>query len=226
MARLTRAEFANDEYYHVYNRGTDKRDIFTDSYDLNRFYESLAQFNTVKPIGSIYEQTFSKRKSRPDNSLVEIVCYALNPNHYHLLLKQVSDRGIEKFIQRLGTGYTKYFNHKHKRSGVLFQGKFKSIHVETNEYLLHLSIYINLNDRVHQLVGQLGSPTSKLMKGRTSLREYATYSTNSIVGICSPAIILGQFSNYVEYLSLANDVLPQILEQKKNLKELETLFLE
>ena len=69
-------------------------------------------------------------------------------------------------MQRLGTGYTMYFNEKEKRSGSLFQGVFKSLHINTNEYLLHLSAYVNLNDRVHQL----GSETSKLVK--SSWREY------------------------------------------------------
>lgn len=219
MARLNRNDFASGEFYHVYNRGTDKRDIFIDHYDFDRFYKSLVQFNTIEPIGSIYEQSFLKENPKHHKSLVEIICYALNHNHYHLLLKQVSDRGIEKFIHRLGTGYTKYFNHKHKRNGVLFQGKFKSIHVESNEYLLHLSIYINLNDQIHQL----GSPTSK---SRTSFNEYAKHPDKSVLDICFPAIILSQFSNVQEYLSLAKDTLPQILEQKKDLKELELLFLE
>ena len=157
MPRLSREDFASGEFYHVYNRGTDKRDIFVDSNDLDRFYKSLIHFNAVEPVGSIYELSFSQENSKPAKPLVEIICYALNQNHYHLLLKQVSDRGIEKFIQRLGTGYTKYFNNKHKRNGVLFQGKFKSVHVDSNEYLLHLSIYINLNEHAHKL----GSPTSK-----------------------------------------------------------------
>lgn len=219
MARLGRDDFAPGEFYHIYNRGSDKRDIFIDSHDFDRFYKSLVQFNTVDPIGSIYEQSFLKEDFQPSRPLVEIICYALNHNHYHLLLKQVADQGIEKFIQRLGTGYTKYFNHRHKRDGVLFQGKFKSIHVGSNEYLLHLSIYINLNDQVHQL----GSRTSK---SRTSLNEYARYPAKLISNICFPSIIIDQFSSPQEYLSLARDTLPQITEHKKDLKDLELLLIE
>ena len=188
-----------------------------------RFYQSLTQFNTIDPIGSIYEQSFSKGGNNSVKPLVEIICYALNLNHYHLLLKQVSERGIEKFIHRLGTGYTKYFNHKHKRTGVLFQGKFKSIHIKTNEYLIHLSVYINLNDRVHKL----GSPTSKL-QSRTSLKEYSEYCSKSRSGsvICYPSIILDQFATPAEFLSLAEDTLPQILATKDDLKEMNDLLLE
>jgi len=67
------------------------------------------------------------------------------PNHFHLLLNQKREGGIVKFMQKLGTGYTMYFNTKNKRDGVLFQGAFKSIPIESDEYLIYLSSYIHLN---------------------------------------------------------------------------------
>ena len=67
--------------------------------------------------------------------LVQIICYCLNPNHYHLLLKEIKDGGISEFMKRVGGGYTWYFNNKHKRSGTLFQGRFKSVHIKSNEQL-------------------------------------------------------------------------------------------
>lgn len=74
-------------------------------------------------------------------------------NHlsFHFILEQISEKGIEKLMQRVGMGYAKYFNNKYKRSDSLFQGTFKAIHIDTNEYLLHLSAYINLNHKVHEL---------------------------------------------------------------------------
>ena len=157
---MRKVKFTVGEYYHIYNRGTDKRNIFMDEQDLSRFWESLFDFNQTEPIGSIYEFSF-KKKSREANKkkkpLVQFIVYCLNPNHFHFLITPIQEKGIEKFMQRLGNGYTKYFNNKHKRSGVLFQGKFKSKHIDSNQYLLHLSAYINGND-------QLGHRMSKLSK--------------------------------------------------------------
>ena len=127
-------------------------------------------FNTVEPIGSIYAISFNKRNNKKlsnettkflkskkgilKKKLVNFICYRLNSNHYHLLLEQVADNGISEFMKRLGGGYTRYFNEKYKRSGVLFQGVFKSSNINSDEYLKHLSVYINLNDRVHKLSGE------------------------------------------------------------------------
>jgi REP element-mobilizing transposase RayT len=212
-------KFVEGEYYHVYNRGTDKRSIFMDSEDLTRFIKSIDEFNVVQPIGSIYENSFVKDKDR--KRLVNIICYALNPNHFHFLLTPLVENGVEKFMQKLGTGYTMYFNNKLKRKGSLFQGTFKSVYVDSNEYLLHLSVYINLNDSVHQL----GGLTSKLSK--TSFGVYEgelNPKFDKILGDIS--IITEQFKNPQEYKEFAEEILPDIIERKKLLKELETLTLE
>ena len=76
---------------------------------------------------------------------MEIVAFCLMPNHFHLILKQLKDGGITKFMRKLGTGYAMYFNQKNKRNGVLFQGKFKAIPIENDNYLIHLSRYIHIN---------------------------------------------------------------------------------
>ena len=143
------------EYYHVYNRGTNKCNIFTEKIDQIRFIKSLVGFNTVKPVGSLYhadrlkEDVFTKAtNSKP---LVEIVAYCLNMNHYHLILRQIEDGGVSEFMKRIGGGHTCYFNDKYKRSGVLFQGKYKHKHIDTTEYLNYLSAYVNLNYKVHKL---------------------------------------------------------------------------
>jgi len=154
---MRKIDFTTHEYYHIYNRGVDGRVIFPVPQDIKRFYQSLIEFNTLLPIGSIYENTFRKdghardMLDPPQDRLVNFICYCLNPNHFHLILEQVSERGIEKFMHRLGVGYSKYFNQKYKRVGSLFQGTFKAIHVSSNEYLLHLSAYINLNNKIHKV---------------------------------------------------------------------------
>ena len=214
--------FINGEFYHIYNRGVDKREIFSDKYDLLRFFQSMDSFNTIEPIGSIYENTFKKLGSQtPKSKLVNFICYCLNFNHYHFILEQVSDKGIEKFMQRIGTGYTNYFNEKNRRSGSLFQGKFKSNHKDSNEYLLHLSAYVNLNNRGHQL----GSPTPKLMQ--SSWNEYMdNYTPQSSRCFCKKDIILGQFNTINEYKIFAEETLEGIVEKRKEDKKLESLLLE
>lgn len=221
---MRKTPFAVGEYYHVYNRGVDKRVTFMDEYDIQRFYDSLEEFNVLDPIGSIYENSFIKKLGSPtskseEGTLVSIVAHCTNPNHFHLLLRQESENGIEKLMQRIGTGYTKYINNKYKRSGALFQGKYKSVHVDSNEYLLHLSAYINLNDKVHQL----GSPTSELVRSRSSWGEYTGVANKEI---CEKEIILDQFRSTKEYEEFALSSLESIIERKEELKDMEELLLE
>ncbi|KKT29058.1 hypothetical protein A3I36_00275 [Candidatus Giovannonibacteria bacterium RIFCSPLOWO2_02_FULL_45_28] len=215
---MRKTVFANGEYYHIYNRGVDKRDIFVGKFDFERFLQSMEEFNTNEPIGSIYENSFLKGQNRAKKKkLVNIVCYCLNPNHYHFILEQLIDRGIEMFMHKLGGGYTTYFNLKIQRSGALFQGPFKAVYVDSNEYLLHLSTYVNLNFKVHKLGGL--AP-----KWRASWEEY----NNERFGVClcKKDIILNQFKNRAEYKKFAESSLVDILHRKDIAKELESLFLE
>jgi REP element-mobilizing transposase RayT len=186
--------------------------------------QSLTEFNTLEPIGSIYEHSFRKHQlgswtSKCDldlekamDGLVHIIAYCLNPNHFHLILEQVSERGIEKFMQRFGTGYTKYFNNRHERSGALFQGRFKAVHIDSNAQLLHLSVYVNLNFRVHQY------PESALLHIRSSWDEYTDGRISNQRNLCHKEKVLGQFRNTQEYELFANQTLPAIRERKIILK--------
>lgn len=220
---MRKFKFVNDEYYHIYNRGVDKRTIFECQEDLDRFFESMKEFNTINPIDSIFEAKRLRKKLRgrtselsEDEKLVNFVCYCLNPNHYHFLLQQLVDKGIQKFMQKIGTGYVMYFNKKHKRSGSLFQGKYKAIHVNSNEYLLHLNTYINLNYKIHNLEKFRGS-TSKLFK--SSWEEYIKDNRNrnneQKKDFCEKDIILDQFGNIEDYKGFAKDSLKRIRENKQ-----------
>lgn len=153
--------FSSGEYYHVYNRGVDRREVFCSPKNYDRFLLSMyllndrregnmlswRDFRKVNPFATLDD--FLENRLRKREPLVEIVAYCLNPNHYHFILRQLEERGIEKFMHRLGTSYTKYFNSKNKRSGTLFQGVFKSTHIDSEEYLLYLSAYINANNFLH-----------------------------------------------------------------------------
>lgn len=219
---IRKQSFENEEYYHIYNRGVDKRTIFEDAYDTQRFLKSIIEFNVPDPIGSLYANSFrqlSGETPKLEERLVDIIAYCLNPNHFHFILKQIRDGGISEFMKRLGGGYTSYFNNKYARTGALFQGVFKDKHIGANEYLLHVSAYVNLNDRVHKLSGE----TSKLVESKSSWNEYID---EKVKGICEKEIVLGQFRNSKEYKEFATDSLELMLQRKEEQKDLAALFIE
>ncbi len=148
-----------EQYYHIYNRGVDKRDIFTSKEDIYRFIESIREFNQKENIVSLSNLRKSNSQiavgrlsgNIKKESLINIVAYCLNPNHFHFLLKQSIDGGIAKFMQKLQGGYSCYFNIKEKRSGALFQGKFKSHLIDDDQYFNRLIGYVNNNDQMHEI---------------------------------------------------------------------------
>jgi REP element-mobilizing transposase RayT len=145
--------FEDGYYYHVFNRGVEKKIIFHDSQDVEYFLDRLNDFNNTNPIGGVKEQKLIKNiKFRSKASeLVKIVAFCLLPNHFHLILRQASKDGVSKFMQRVGTGYAKYYNKKYERSGSLFQGKFKAAKLNSNYSLQLLSVYVNLNYKHHNI---------------------------------------------------------------------------
>ncbi|MFY9492932.1 MAG: transposase [Minisyncoccia bacterium] len=141
--------FAEGCYYHIYNRGTDKRSVFLDNRDYERFLYLLFACNDVNPISNsqYHYRGFAsiQEKERERDKLVDIVCFCLMPNHFHIMLRQAKEKGIPLFMQKLGTGYTMYFNAKEERNGALFQGVFKAVHIDKQNYLDRLATYIHLN---------------------------------------------------------------------------------
>jgi len=210
---IRKITFENDEYYHVLNRGADKRNIFRTVKDVERFLKSMEFFNDEKPTDGIKENEEELQMRKHNKSpLVEVICFCLNPNHYHLILRQLSDGGVEKFMHKLGTGYTMYFNKKYRRTGVLFQGKFKAFHLNSDEKLLYTSVYVNLNNKIHKI----GKRYEKLT--RSSWEEYVGDLNKNL---CEKEIILGQFKNTNEYKEYAMDTKDLILENKTKFRELE-----
>lgn len=157
---IRKTKFLNNHFYHIYNRGVDKREIFLEASDYFRFLHDLYEFNdknsTPLHIGRKFNQetgrdpssakltTSSRSTDRKRDLLVEIVCFVLIPNHFHFILRQLQENGVVLFMRKLG-GYSYFFNKKYERSGTLFQGRFKSILIDSDEYLMHLSRYIHLN---------------------------------------------------------------------------------
>lgn len=137
--------FDSGEFYHLYNRGTDKRDIFVTNGDYDRFIALLYLCNQTKRIELTKSGVDDALDSPRDKQLVSIVAYCLMPNHFHILLQEKTKNGISLFMQKVTTAYTMYFNRKYQRSGGLFEGTFKARHANEDTYLKYLMAYIHLN---------------------------------------------------------------------------------
>lgn len=135
-----------DYIYHIYNRGVDKREIFSSDSDRRRFLSCLHHFNDTGQSRSFDEPGEIQKESPGDREkLVEILAFVLMPNHYHLLVKPLVENGVSEFMRKIGTGYTHYFNIRHERSGTLFQGKYKFVRIEDDEQLNYIPFYIHFN---------------------------------------------------------------------------------
>lgn len=142
---LRNFDFSIGEFYHAYNRGNDKRIIFNDEYDNERFIKLLYLCNSDKKI--VFREVLAEESYQYERgeTIVDVGAYCLMPNHFHLLLHEKVEGGISLFMLKLLTAYSTYFNNKNKRTGGLFEGKFKATHADTDEYLKYLFSYIHLN---------------------------------------------------------------------------------
>src|SRR3989338_1579905 len=143
---IRKKAFVSEEYYHIYNRGNSKQKIFHDKEDHYRFISLLYACNSEKNF-RIYalNKIESPYDFKRDLELVSIGAYCLMPNHFHILITQTEKGDISKFMQKLSTAYVMYYNKKYKRTGGLFEGKFKAEHVDEDRYLKYLFSYIHLN---------------------------------------------------------------------------------
>lgn len=157
-SRNSRKVYSENSYYHIYNRGVEKRLIFLDNQDYYIFLSYLKEYLLPKD-----EQKLSQQLSNPNTSYKEkskilrllrlnnfadeimLLAYCLMPNHFHLLIKQKSHNSIDKFMNSLGVRYTMYFNRKYKRVGALCQDVYKAVLIENEPQLLYLSSYIHRN---------------------------------------------------------------------------------
>jgi len=197
-------DFVNGEYFHVFNRGVDKRNIFSTNEHQEFFFNRLRLLNTTdsrKYIANKRSRYKDKIIVADGDQLVSIVAYCLLPNHYHLLLIQEVNDGISQFMQRLGTSYTMYFNQQEKRSGSLFQGKFKAKHLSGDFALPVVSAYVNLNYMHHMI-----DPKTHLVK--SSLNEYTQPELDGC--ICNAEIMqsivseIGSLADYKMFIKKAS----------------------
>ena len=201
--------FVNGEYYHVFNRGVEKRPIYLDKRDYQRFIGKFSDFLKLN---------FKKKQlqlTKQTQKEVSLLCFALMPNHFHLLVKQNIDNGISKFLKETSNSYTRYFNTRHDRVGPLFQGAFKAVHISDENQLIHLSRYIHLNPL-----------TSYVIKNREQLIKYpwsslAQYFSNNR-GMCDTQIILSLLTSSEKYLQFVLDN----RDYQKKLENIKHLTLE
>lgn len=153
-AKNTIKIYVENSYYHIYNRGVEKREIFIDEQDYKIFLGYLKEYLSPVPKSKNHTIDFTVRgKSfkgvdyivKNYDNQIELIAYCLMPNHFHLLIKQVEGKSMELFMRSLATRYSMYFNKKYDRVGSLFQGPYKSVMIDDESYLLHLSRYIHLN---------------------------------------------------------------------------------
>ena len=201
---MRRDNLAPGEYYHVFNRGNNKQNIFSDQKDWVRllflilYLQSPINFNNIgrqtsryvkHPMFNIAENI---KKDVIKKRSVELIGFTLMPNHFHLILHELKEGGISKYMQRILNAYTKYFNTKYKKVGHLFQGPYKIVHVENNEQLLYLSTYIHRNPR-----------EIKEWKNREDGYPWSSYQDyikeNRWSDLLKNDVISSQFSNKKEY---------------------------
>ncbi|MFZ5366330.1 MAG: transposase [Patescibacteria group bacterium] len=193
------------QYYHLYNRGVDKRVIFLDDTDRQRFLDAvrlarlsnsprLSWLKRQIKIGNISPTHLEKLEEKYGPPLLDIVTYSLMPNHFHFQVKELIEDGVSQFFRKLGTSYVMYFNIKHERTGRLFESQYRSVLIGTDEQLIHLSRYIHTN------------PYNS-SKRDISLEQLKTYSWTSLPDylgtrkqpFCDPTEVMSFFNSPEDY---------------------------
>ena len=218
---MRRVKFAPGEYYHIYNRGNNKQNIFVDTRDWVRFLFAILHFQSPMPIHnigksvthyikhSVFNVTKETLEKITTHRYIELISFSLMPNHFHLLLHETKDNGVSQYMQRIQNAYTKYFNTKYTKTGHLLQGPFQAVHVESNRQLLYLSGYIHRNSRE--------IPGWKDKEHKFSWSSYQDFFTRNRWGdLLKNQIIMEQFSNPADY---------QKFVEESNTKELKKEYI-
>ena len=194
-------------YYHVFNRGVNKRQIFKTKYEYNRFLLLLKFYNFIdypikyskftKLSGDQRQEIWNRLDKTKKHG--DILSYCLMPNHFHLLLKQNSENGVTKLLGNLQNSYVRYFNIKNERIGPLFQGPFRAVRIDSEEQLLHVSRYIHLNPYSSGIVKDFNK---LLIYSWSSLSEYVD---GVKFPICKKDDILSSFKTRDSYKNFVLD---------------------
>lgn len=187
MANIRKELLANNEYYHIFTRSIAKYIVFNDHAEFRRMFELISlhrfanfnyRYSQFSELDALTQQKITRELKNKNNVLVEVAAYCLMPTHIHLLLKQISNNGITKYMGRVLNSYSKYFNTKHQRTGPLWASNFKNVLVSDDEQLLHLTRYIHLNPISAEIVKKLDEWQY------SSFKEY-TITYNGQNNLCS-----------------------------------------
>ncbi len=233
--------FVNGEYYHIYNRGVDKREVFLDNKDFWKFFDCLRDFNNSSyyqdrvdvlglskhSIRELHSDDFKRLGSflKAQERVVDVPSYILIPNHFHLIARQLQDNGISNFMHKIGLSYTGCFNKRYERSGALFQGTYKAVHIDKENYLLWLLGYINGNIEIHGLGKASEYPWSSYQAIRKEFdsflkKEEGTLSNLSVLSGLD--IIFSQFANVEQF----EEFVQQVIRESKTNKAMKKYLLE
>lgn len=214
-------KFAPGEYYHIYNRTIFNTPLFKDKSNCNKLIQAFLLANSTKASEAFLFLRNNKNASIEDaleitkngKKLADVICYAIMPDHYHLLLREKLEGGITSFIHRCNISVAKYINTKMDRRGPLFESLFRSKHIATNNYLLHLSLYIHLNPldflvgkqwRKHGLQNWNQIRNKLVNYHYSSIKSFLSKNCNDKI-ISGTEIIKGQFKNKKEYESFLRE---------------------
>src|SRR3989338_10386976 len=172
----TRLPCVTGEWYHCYNRGVDKRIVFRNTWDYERFLALLytsngSETDTMSSRFKLDLPSILAEKDDRGDPLVDIAVYCLIPNHAHIVLKQLVDGGIAKFMQKVFTAYTMYFNSRSARTGALFAGTYKAKHIDSDRYLKCVVPYVLLNP-IELLQPKWKEGVRDLVAAKKQLLEY------------------------------------------------------
>lgn len=204
--------FAENEYYHVYNRGVEKRKIFLDQRDHKRFVWLLYVANSTTPVHLSNYQGVSLLDMPRGEQIVDIGAWVLMPNHFHLLLKEKQEGGISLFMKKLLTGYSMYFNIRQHRKGILFENTFNSKHLDTDNYLAYQYTYIHLNPIGIIDNGWKQKKIKNLQKALGFLNKYDFSSYKDYLGIKREENMIINPKAFPEYFKSATDFQKMIKE--------------
>jgi putative transposase len=225
---LRKQALASGETYHIYNRGAHKQRIFTNASDYSRFslLLHLANSKTAVHLSNLLKEYQGRSSAeifeneKIDDRLVEILAYSLMPNHFHLVLRQKEENGIAIFMKKLATGYSMYFNTKYEHSGTLFQGRFKSSYIDSEEYFRYIFAYVHLNPlEIFQLGWKAdGVKDKEGMRKFLSRYPYSSFMDYSASSRSNRRIL--SLENIPDFLKTQND-LEELLawQDAKNIKD-------
>lgn len=210
MPRRT-APLINENTYHVFNRGLDRRPTFIYKSDYRRAIRTLQYYQYANHYcglanhlrKSIENQADYLSKLKSENREVDVIAYCLMPNHFHFLLTQKSANGISHFLKQFQGSYTKYFNSRNNRVGSLFQTQFKAVKVETSNQLLHVCRYIHLNPLAS---GICQSRDDVAAYPWSSLHLYLTDARNGILNRSLPLTECGSLESFKRFTLDSDDI--------------------